>query len=286
MIYVSSSSVRNNKISDSIEELTSNGFFNIELSGGTNLYENIERDLLDLQQKYGLNYLCHNYFPPPIDHFVLNLASLNDDVFTKSFSHIEESIRLSKILGAPNFAFHAGFFIHVEPKEIGKKISKSLLFDKTKSIQRFIDSYQKLQDYAGDLKLYIENNVYSSSNFTSFSGEDIFMLTNLEDYDELKSKVDFNFLLDVAHLKVSCKTLDLDFLPQLNNLYNLTDYIHVSDNDNLHDNNDPISLESEFIDTFKNETNNKKTYTLEVYSSIDKIRESYDLLEKTIGSTD
>ena len=282
MIYVSSSCVRNTKITDSIEELARNAFFNIELSGGTSLYENFERDLLDLQQKYGLNFLCHNYFPPPLEHFVLNLASLNDDVFTKSYNHIEESIRLSKILGASKFAFHAGFFIHVEPKEIGKKISKSVLFDKTKSIQRFIDSYKKLQDYAGDLKLYIENNVYSSSNFRSFNGKEIFMLTNVDDYDELKSQIDFNFLLDVAHLKVSSKTLELDFLPQLRRLYGLTDYIHVSDNDSLHDNNDPISLESEFMDTFKHESSSHKTYTLEVYSSIEKIRESHDLLENTI----
>jgi hypothetical protein len=37
MIYISSSCVKHNKISDSIEELVRNGFHNIELSGGTNI---------------------------------------------------------------------------------------------------------------------------------------------------------------------------------------------------------------------------------------------------------
>jgi sugar phosphate isomerase/epimerase len=197
-------------------------------------------------------------------------------------NHLKKSIRLSKKLGSEKFAFHAGFFIHVEPGEIGKKISKSTLFDKSKSIARFIEAYKRLQDYAGDLKLYIENNVFSSSNYENFNGKDIFMLTNLEDYDYLKSQLEFNFLLDVAHLKVSSKTLNLEFLPQLRALYSATDYVHVSDNDNLHDNNDPISLKSEFIQTFK-DNNKEKTFTLEVYSSIQKIRESYELLERITG---
>ncbi len=284
MIYISSACVKNKKISDSVVELVENGFHNIELSGGTELYENIETDLLDLQQKYGLNYLCHNYFPPPTEHFVLNLASLNDEIYNKSYNHIKDSIKLSKKLGAKKFAFHAGFFIHVTPKEIGKKISQVALFDRAKSIKRFVDSYKRLQDYAGDLNLFIENNVYSDSNYQNFDGKNIFMLTNFEDYLELKDKIDFYFLLDVAHLKVSCKTLGLEFLPQLESLFSKTDYIHVSDNDNLHDSNDSISLKSSFLDTFKTHNSDLKTYTLEVYSSIEEIKDSYNLLTRIINS--
>ncbi len=65
MIYVSSSCIRHKKIKDSVKELAENGFQNIELSGGTQYYNNIESDLLKLKEKYNLNYRCHNYFPPP-----------------------------------------------------------------------------------------------------------------------------------------------------------------------------------------------------------------------------
>mgnify|MGYP000386139580 CR=1 FL=1 len=141
-----------------------------------------------------------------------------------------------------------------------------------------------MQDYAGDLNLFIENNVYSDSNYQNFDGKNIFMLTNFEDYLELKDKIDFYFLLDVAHLKVSCKTLGLEFLPQLESLFSKTDYIHVSDNDNLHDSNDSISLKSSFLDTFKTHNSDLKTYTLEVYSSIEEIKDSYNLLTRIINS--
>ena len=51
-------------------------------------YANFEIDLLELKDKYNLNYQCHNYFPPPQQDFVLNLASLNDDTFNKNNSDV------------------------------------------------------------------------------------------------------------------------------------------------------------------------------------------------------
>jgi len=283
MIYISSSSVKSKKIKDSVQQLVNHGFRNIELSGGTELYDCFESDLLKLQEEYELNYLCHNYFPPPADHFVLNLASLNEDVFQKSYQHIKTSIDLSKRLGATKFAFHAGFFIDVQPKQIGKKISRTVLFDKEKSLQRFVSAYDELQEYAKDIELYIENNVYSSTNFHTFKGENIFMLTNYEDYIDLKERIDFNLLLDVAHLKVSSNSLGLDFKHQLSSLIALTDYLHISDNDSYHDENNPISLDSDFLNYLSNLGSKKMSFTLEVYDSIEKILESQDILKSTLN---
>ena len=65
MIYVSSSCVRADKIKDSVLTLVENGFRNIELSGGTNYYDGFDQDLLELKEKFDINFQCHNYFPPP-----------------------------------------------------------------------------------------------------------------------------------------------------------------------------------------------------------------------------
>ena len=61
MIYVSSACVKVRKIKDSVLALAEIGFRNIELSGGTKYYPEIERDLMYLQDKYELNYQVHNY---------------------------------------------------------------------------------------------------------------------------------------------------------------------------------------------------------------------------------
>ena len=109
MIFVSSSCLKKKYIKDSVEELAKNGFQNIELSGGTEYYENFEKDLLELKYKYKLNYRCHNYFPPPKLPFVLNLASLNDETFQNSYKHLQKVIALSNRLGSKKFGFHSDF---------------------------------------------------------------------------------------------------------------------------------------------------------------------------------
>lgn len=251
MIYVSSSCVKHKKIKDSVEELSKNGFQNIELSGGTEYYDGFEDDLFELKEKYNLNYICHNYFPPPKEHFVLNLASLNEEIYQKTFEHLGCSVELSKRLGAKKFGFHAGFFVDIRVNEIGKKISKDNLFDKESSIQRFCDGFNELQEIAGDLKLYVENNVFSSTNAQTYENENLFMLTNSMEYKELKEMINFNLLLDVAHLKVTTKTLRLNLEEELSSMINQSDYVHISDNDALHDLNYKLQKDSDLVDLMK-----------------------------------
>ena len=50
MIYVSSSCIKANYIHQSVEMLVSFGFKNIELSGGTQYYDGLMKDLLRLQR--------------------------------------------------------------------------------------------------------------------------------------------------------------------------------------------------------------------------------------------
>lgn len=282
MIYVSSSCVKHKKIKDSIQDLIDNGFKNIELSGGTEYYDGFEDDLLELKEQYNLNYICHNYFPPPKEHFVLNLASLDDEVYDKTFEHLTNAIELSKKLGARKFGFHSGFFIDIKVSEIGKKISKVNLFDKSKSIQRFCDGVKKLQSLSGDLELYIENNVFSSTNAKTYENDNLFMLTNSSEYQELKNMINFNLLLDVAHLKVSSKTLELDFEEELSYMISQSDYIHISDNDALHDLNHKLQKDSNLVKLLKKQDLKDKDFTLEIYDDMDAIKETYKILQEVI----
>lgn len=282
MIYISSSCVKNKTIKESVQELVDSGFKNIELSGGTEYYDGFEDDLLKLKKKYNLNYICHNYFPPPKEHFVLNLASLDDEVYDKTFEHLTNAIELSKKLGARKFGFHSGFYIDIKVSEIGKKISKVNLFDKSKSIQRFCDGVKKLQSLSGDLELYIENNVFSSTNAKTYENDNLFMLTNSSEYQELKNMINFNLLLDVAHLKVSSKTLELDFEEELSYMISQSDYIHISDNDALHDLNHKLQKDSNLVKLLKKQDLKDKDFTLEIYDDMDAIKETYKILQEVI----
>ena len=283
MIYISTSCVKHSKIKDSVQELAENGFQNIELSGGTEYYDNFENDLLELKDKYNLNYRCHNYFPPPKNPFVLNLASLNDKTFQMSFDHLQKVIALSNRLGAGKFAFHAGFFIDIKLNEIGRKLSRDILFNKEKSIERFCNAYNVLKKQVKNVSLYIENNVFSKTNADTYNGENPFMMANFSEYESLKEKIDFNLLLDVAHLKVSAKTLSLDWESEFENMMSVSSYIHVSDNDGFHDLNNQLTKTSSLLTMLEQSNTKNKDFTLEVYDGMSAIKKSHEALLRVVS---
>ena len=279
MIYVSSSCLKNNLIKQSIEELAIEGYKNIEISGNTLFYKNYLQDLQRLKDKYSLNYLIHNYFPPPEKDFMLNLASLNDETYLKSINHCLNAIKLCKILDCKKYSVHGGFLIDFSPAEAGNRILLRKINNRKTAIKRFTNAWNKILEAASDkIKIYIENNNFSKINFQTYQGQNPFLLTDYETYLELLEKINFKLLLDLAHLKVSCNTLNLNFLHQSNQLAKETDYFHISGNDGFSDQNRSITEDENIINFLKNIDLSKKTLTLEVYNGLDNIKKSYDLL--------
>jgi sugar phosphate isomerase/epimerase len=286
MIYISSSCVKTAKIKEAVEKLSTAGFMNIELSGGTRPYPELKKDLLDLKDS-GINFLCHNYFPPPNENFVLNLASLNEDIFQRSMAHVKAALELSAEIGADKFAVHAGFLIDIPLNEVGESISSKMLFDDKLAKARFVNALNTLQTIARSLniQLYIENNVLSDLNYSNFGKVNPFFVCNMEQAIEIRQLVPgIEILCDVAHLKVSCKTLGLDFREQLDYFLKITDYIHLSDNDGFSDSNREITEESELMGLLKEMDLRNKIITFEVYTGLDKVMESYDNINKLLNA--
>lgn len=286
MIYVSSAASTKKRIGEAVRELAELGFANIELTGGTKYYDGYQEDLQKLKEEFNLNYLLHNYFPPPDQPFVLNLASLNDDIYRKSIEHGLRAIALSQKLGARKLGFHAGFLIDIRVKEIGQKLTKDRLFNKDQAIDRFCQAFSLLKNEASDaVKLYVENNVFSQSNARTYECENPFMITHYDDYLELKKLMNFNLLLDVAHLKVSATSLGLNFEKELAEMMVISDYIHLSENDGLHDLNQGFLDNSETLQKLKRYNFKQKTLTLEIYNEIANMNANYRAIKNMLLST-
>jgi sugar phosphate isomerase/epimerase len=276
MIYVSSACSKQKKIGAAIRELAEHGFQNIELSGGTEYYESYEDDIFDLKEKYSLNFLIHNYFPPPKEDFVLNLASLDDAIFERSLEQLRKSIRLAHLLGADKFGFHAGFYANISLDEIGKAISAGHLCNTKQAYERFCSGFNLIKSESKEVAMYIENNVYSKTNFDIYGLQNPLMLTSLTEYRELQQHIDFKLLLDVAHLYVSSRTLCFDFDSHLDQMIMETDYIHLSDNDGYHDQNANFASDSKLLNKLKKNHLKDKIITLEIYTGIDELKTSFD----------
>jgi len=283
MIFISSSCVKANYIKESVYVLAESGFKNIELSGGTEYYTDFEIDLLRLRDKYELNYLLHNYFPPPQNHFVINLASLDQEVYECSIEHCKTAIELSKILGGKKYAMHAGFLVDIRKEEIGSKITFTDLNDSKKAIQKMKEAWEILKNTAGDqVELYLENNVYSKTNKKTFLNKNPFLFSNYEGMLTLKNKLDFKPLLDLAHLKVSTNVLGLNFKDQIEQIIPYTDYLHLSGNDGFHDQNLGISDEIIMLEMLKKHGIRDRTITLEIYGNMADLINGYEHITDSI----
>ena len=285
MIYVSSSCSKQRRIGTAIQELADHGFRNIELTGGTKYYEGYEDDIIELKTKYDLSLLLHNYFPPPKEDFVINLASLDDKVFEKSLEHLRNAIKFADALGVSKLGFHAGFYLDIKVDEIGKAISLHRMWDRNQSYQRFCDAFNLIKNESEGIQIYIENNVYSRKNFKEYGLPNPFMLTSAFDYRDMKQDIDFKLLLDIAHLYVSAHTLGFDFGENLDQMITETDYIHLSDNDGFHDQNKGFCFKNKLLDEvrIRKACFVDKTITLEVYTGIDNLKESLKMVTEIIN---
>lgn len=280
-IYISSLAEKGKSISEIVEKLALNGVNNIELTGGTKNSNFNLKELLRLKSRYNLNYLCHNYFPPPKEDFIINLGSLNNEIYDKSIKHIESAILLSVKLESDKYACHSGFFIDFGLNEIGNEILSQKISNKKESIRLFQEAQLYLNAFAKEkgIKLYFENNVISHFNYHNFNKVNPFMFTDFKNIEDsiLKSS---NILVDFAHLKVSCNSLSLDFTSSLMDLANRTDYWHISDNDGFSDTNELLKDNSEMMKQIKNLDKANTTITIEVKGGVENAIKSLNSLNE------
>ena len=209
----------------------------------------------------------------------MNLASLDDEIYDLSLNHCLNAINISKELGLKKYAFHAGFFTDFGISKNRSLVNHSKIYDKDKSTNRFIEACKTLKSVASeDLEIYIENNVLSLKNYFNYNKSKPFMLLNCKDYKNLKQKIDFKLLLDVAHLSVTCNSLNLNFKEELDYLYDETDYIHFSENNKYEDLNKGISFSDYIYSHIKFKNNTSKYITLEIYEPFIEIKKNLNYL--------
>ena len=103
--------------------------------------------------------LLHNYFPAPKVPFVINLASESKEIRELSLTHCLKNIELSAKNKIDFYSAHAGFCIDPEPESLGKFIQIEKKFQRSKHIDIFLESLNKILTFAESLNVnfYIEN---------------------------------------------------------------------------------------------------------------------------------
>jgi sugar phosphate isomerase/epimerase len=238
-IYVSTACLTNTEpVLERIRSYQEAGIHAIELGARVTVSEAALACIPDLEAEF----LVHNYFPPPVKPFILNLASSDRDVRRRSLKLAREAIELSTKLNAPFYSIHAGFI--TDPIGFG---TTSFRFPAPDSpdeglaaLERYVESIQQLVPlvkHAG-IRLLIENNVCP----TDLKGK--LLLQTPDEFLELFSHVDtdaLGILLDTGHLTVSAKTYGFDPLDFVDRLKDRIHGFHLSANDGLADLAMPVS---------------------------------------------
>ncbi len=245
-VYISTGGFKTVPAHISVKKLMRYGVKFIELSGGTHSSDNLTK-IKNYKNK--INFQIHNYFPPPKNPFVINLASQNSLIAKRSFEHIKNSIKICKIVGSNYYSFHAGFLCDIKVDELGKKVVRKKLFNKKKSIKIFLKRIKKLSILAkkSNVKLLVENNVLSLKNLKEFKSNPLLMCDPKETLKIAKQfPSNVRLLIDVAHLKVSAETLNFDPKEMFKKCEKYIGGYHLSDNDGKTDSNMPFSSNSWF----------------------------------------
>jgi hypothetical protein len=244
-IYISTIAFNSLKLEEVISISEYNNFA-LEFSSGIPFQPKME----ELYVNCNLKRIPHNYFPAPEIPFVLNLASSNSKIRELSIKHCIQGLKLAKKSNSPFYSAHFGFCIDPNPEELGRKLNYSNSYNRKNNLNLFYDSINTILDIAENLNVHflIENNVIARSNL--LDGLNPLLGCTSEEIIELFEFLRSNYLgllLDTAHLKVTCNTLNLDIENELHKIHPYIKAIHHSDNDGLVDNNKPLSQNYWFL---------------------------------------
>lgn len=279
-VFVSSVAFADRSIEEMVSTSTSQNW-SLEFSSGVPY----RPGLVEIYSNSATRKMIHNYFPPPSEPFVMNLASGNPKTRQLSIDHCIKALKISKDSGAPFYAAHAGFCIDPDVNDLGKKIEYDVNYSREHHKSIFIESVREILEVANELELpfLIENNVLARFNFNQ--GENPFLCVDAEEISWLFNEIRderLGLLLDTAHLKVSAQSLGLNLVDQLKGCSNWIRAIHHSDNNGERDSNERLDDSYWFLPYMKDYTD--LIHVIEVKNLSDQSIQQHIQLLQSYGS--
>lgn len=191
------------------------------------------------------HWLVHNYFPPALEPFVLNLASQDAVNLQRSRDFAGAAIRLSAQLGAPFYSVHCGFLAEFEPGSLGRQLNYAEICDYERGYETFLQSLRLLLGAARDagIRLLVEPNVVAPFNLVAGRNR-LLLLVEPPEFTRLRADLPdprLGILLDLGHLKVSATTLGFAPADFIDAVAPVVGAFHLHDNDGTADQHQPVA---------------------------------------------
>lgn len=243
--------------------------------------------------QFRMNFLVHNYFPPPSEDFVLNLASDDADIHRRSVDLALKAIDFAAEVNAEFYSVHSGFCLHLTPQMLGntellcRSDVRRIAYSDAYNI--FVETIGNLSAYAGKkgVGLLVENNSITKQ-LASTKGSDALLLTNADEI--LKFMNDINnskvgILLDTGHLNVSAQTLGFDRMGFVDKISKHICAFHIHDNDGTADMHLPAGKGSWIFDVIRRPDFSKAMFIIEAgFDSVEHLSNYADWLKNELIS--
>lgn len=246
-IYVSTGAARDATAASWGQALLGISDFPLELSGGAHS-PRVRDELRELTAQTPI--MLHNYFPPPADPFVLNLASADPDIAKRSCDLVTLALNLSAEFGASHYAVHSGYCLDPSVSSLGRPLQGTIGGSRRRALDTLVGNLRSLGEHAREagVRLLVENHVLAAFNLERFD-ENPLLMADPEEIELVLGELDGNvgLLLDVGHLKVSARTLDFDLSDAMSRLLPLTEGFHLSENGGMADDHQPFGEGAWFL---------------------------------------
>jgi sugar phosphate isomerase/epimerase len=255
--YLSTACFKTTDLDEIIASSLEHGF-NLELSSALPFSLSTLESVSNATKQ--MNFLVHNYFPPPAIPFVLNLASTDPVTHQQSVILCKNAIDLCARLGAPFYSVHSGFALNLLPEDLGnpavqRQRAEVQSVSRGKAYEIYVKTINSLALYAKDsgVDLLVENNVVTVENIND-DGTFPLLLADIDELTGFFSDINdpaVGLLLDTGHVNVSAATFGI--LPEqyIEGLRPFIRGLHLSDNNGQRDTNMPIRPESWFAPYLK-----------------------------------
>ena len=281
-IYVSTTFAKDNsKLSDVIKLCIDNDITHLEL-GSNHCYEKDYNYLND----YNIRYLVHNYFPIPEKSFVVNIASLDEDVRKKSLDHIYNALNLCETINSNLYTFHPVFLTDPKGSNINsdnydfqweeKKLDNS---NYQKALDLMYKSLEKIIPYAQNKKI----NIAIESEGSLTKNQHLLMQkpSEFEFFIKKYKKSEIGINLNIGHLNLASKAFGFSrksFVELIkNNIY----AIELSHNNGYEDDHMPLENNNWYWEIIK-DLAFKEVYKILEFrnTSINNIKENIKMIQE------
>ena len=242
-LFVSTNCLRaTTPLPEKLKMYASVGILRVDLGAGVTVSEN---DLTQLGDASNYEFQIHNYFPPPPNDFVLNLASPDPRIVQLSKQMTTDAVDLLSTINGTIYSVHPGFvtdptgfngisFTFPPPK---------LPRDQVTAMKRFTTNLRSLVNYAekANIQVIVENQVIDPQLKGKILLETASEFTNL--FQSISSP-NLGMLLDTGHLNVTSHTLGFDRMKFVEPLVPYIKSMHVHDNDGSADYHLPVAPNS------------------------------------------